>query len=129
LEKQDYIKYWIKTSEDDLNSMESVFLAGRYDWALFIGHLALEKILKAIWVKNNESNIPTKTHNLLKISEEAHLSFNEEDKLFLNRVTNFQLETRYPDYRSDFYKLCTKEFAEENIKSIKGLYKCIKEKI
>jgi hypothetical protein len=32
VEKQDFIKYWIKTSEDDLISMESVFLAGRYDW-------------------------------------------------------------------------------------------------
>jgi HEPN domain-containing protein len=129
VEKQDYIRYWIKTSEDDLISMESVFLTGRYDWALFIGHLALEKILKAAWVKNNEGNIPTKTHNLLKISEEAKLEFEEEQILFLNRVTNFNLETRYPDYKLDFFKSCTKEFAEENIKKIKGLYECIKDKI
>ncbi len=129
MEKQDYIKYWVKTSEEDLVSMESVFIAGRYDWALFIGHLALEKILKAAWIKNNESNIPIRTHNLLKISEEANLGFNEKDILILNRVTNFHLETRYPDYKLDFFKGCTKEFAEENIKSIKGLYECIKEKI
>ncbi len=53
VDKQDYIKYWLKTSEDDLFSMESTFNAGHYDWALFIGHLSLEKILKALWVKNN----------------------------------------------------------------------------
>lgn len=129
MEKLDYIKYWIKTSADDLISMESVFNAGRYDWYLYIGHLALEKILKAVWVKNNESNIPSKTHNLLKISEEAKLEFNEEQILFLNRVTNFNLETRYPDYKLDFFKSCTKEFAEENIKMIKDLYECIKDKI
>lgn len=129
MEKLDYIKYWIKTSADDLISMESVFIAGRYDWSLYIGHLALEKILKAVWVKNNESNIPTKTHNLLKISEEAKLEFNEEQILFLNRVTNFNLETRYPDYKLDFFKSCTKEFAAENIKMIKDLYECIKDKI
>lgn len=82
-----------------------------------------------MWVKNNEGNIPTKTHNLLKISEEAKLDFNEADTLFLNRATNFHLETRYPDYKLDFFKSCTKEFAEENIKKIKVLYKCIKEKI
>ena len=109
--------------------MESVFIAGRYDWSLFIGHLALEKILKAAWVKNNESNIPTRTHNLLKISEEAKLEFNEEDILFMNRVTNFNLETRYPDYKMEFFKGCTKEFTEENIKKIKGIYECIKAKI
>jgi HEPN domain-containing protein len=129
VEKLDYIRYWIRTSADDLISMESVFNAGRYDWSLYIGHLALEKILKAVWVKNNEGNIPTKTHNLLKISEEAKLEFNEEQILFLNRVTNFNLETRYPDYKLDFFKSCTKEFAEENIKMIKDLYECIKDKI
>ncbi len=129
MEKQDYIEYWIKTSEDDLSSMESNFQTGKYDWALFIGHLALEKILKAMWVKNNESNIPTKTHNLLKISEEAKLEFQEEDILFLNRVTNFHLETRYPDYKMDFYKGCTKEFTEENIKKIKELFQCIRKKM
>jgi len=129
MEKQDYIKYWVKTSEDDLTSMESVFIAGRYDWSLFIGHLVLEKILKAVWIKNNESNIPIRTHNLLRIAEEAKLKFNDEDILTLNRVTNFNLETRYPDYKMDFFKGCTKEFAEENIQKIKGLYECIKEKI
>lgn len=129
MEKKDYIKYWVNTAEEDLISMESVFVAGRYDWALFIGHLALEKILKATWVKNNESNVPIRTHNLLKISEEAKLELTEEQILFLNRVTNFNLETRYPDYKLDFFKSCTKEFAEENIKKIKGLYECIKDKI
>ncbi len=129
MEKQDYIKYWIKTSEDDLSFMEGVFVAGKYDWALFIGHIALEKILKAAWIKNNESNIPIRTHNLLKLAEEAKLEFKEEDILILNRVTNFNLETRYPDYKMEFFKGCTKEFAEENIKKIKGLYECIKEKI
>lgn len=129
MEKLDYIKYWIESSSEDLISMESVFIAGRYDWALFIGHLALEKILKAAWVKNNEGNIPTKTHNLLKISEETKLDFTEEQILILNRVTNFHLETRYPDYKLDFFKSCTKEFAEENIKKIKELYECIKDKI
>jgi hypothetical protein len=65
----------------------------------------------------------------LKISEEAKLELNEEKILLLNRVTNFHLETRYPDYKLDFFKSCTKEFAEENIKKIKGLYECIKEQI
>ena len=129
MEKQDYIKYWVEGSEHDLSSMESNFQTGKYDWALFIGHIALEKILKAAWVKNNDGNYPAKTHNLVKIAEEAGLEFNEEDKIFLNRVTNFHLESRYPDYKMDFYKQCTKEFTEENIKKIKEYFKCIKEKI
>jgi len=51
MEKQDYINYWVETSESDLASMESVFNAGTYNWSLFIGYLALEKLLKAAWIK------------------------------------------------------------------------------
>lgn len=29
--------------------MEGIFNAGKYDWALFVGHLVLEKILRAHW--------------------------------------------------------------------------------
>lgn len=80
MNKNDYIKYWLKTSEEDLDSMQSVFSADKFDWTLFIGHLSIEKILKALWIKNNESNIPIRTHNLLKIAAEAQLELNEEDK-------------------------------------------------
>lgn len=127
--KQDHINYWIKTSENDLSSMESNFESGKYDWALFIGHLALEKILKALWVKNNGDNFPPKIHNLLLIAEKTEFTPSEEQKVFLNRANNFSLETRYPDYKFEFYKSCTKEYAKENIKNIYEIHKCIKEKI
>jgi HEPN domain-containing protein len=50
MDKPDYINFWIKSSEHDLSSMGGNFQIGRYDWALFIRHLALKKILKALWV-------------------------------------------------------------------------------
>jgi HEPN domain-containing protein len=125
MDKQDYIKYWVKTSEDDLFSMESIFNSGNYDWSLFIGHLSLEKILKALWVKNNVSDIPPKTHNLKKIADEAKYMMSEEEAILLLEINDFNLETRYPDYKFDFHKKCSKEFAEGYIVKIKELHKCI----
>ena len=125
MDKQDYIKYWIKTSEDDLSSMESTFDSGTYDWSLFIGHLSLEKILKALWVKNNASDIPPKTHNLKKIADEAKYPVSEEEAILFLEINDFNLEARYPDYKFDFHKKCTKEFAEAYIIKIKELHKCI----
>lgn len=125
MEKRDYIKYWVTTAEADLDAMESVFMAGRYDWSLFIGHLALEKILKAVWVKNNESDIPPKIHNLKKIADEANYSLTAEEALLLLEINDFNLEVRYPDYKYDFYKKCTKEFAEGYIAKIKEMFECI----
>jgi hypothetical protein len=55
-------------------------------------------------VRNNSkiNNVSTRTNNLLMISEEAKLNFDEEDILILNRVTNFNLETSYPDDKNRF---------------------------
>lgn len=127
--KQDYIKYWAKSSEQDLISMERVFQVGRYDWALFIGHLALEKILKAVWIINNESNIPPKTHNLKKIADEAQYILSEVESLLLLEINDFNLEARYPDYKFDFHLKCTKDFAEGYMNKIKELHKCIANQI
>lgn len=129
MEKKDHILYWAESSKNDMASMRNNFLSGNFDWALFIGHLALEKMLKALWVKNNESNFPPRTHNLLKIAREAKCPLDDAEELFLNRVNNFQLETRYPDYKFDFYRQCTKEFTEDNMKQIETFWLCIQEKI
>jgi HEPN domain-containing protein len=125
VEKQDYIKYWIKTSEDDLFTMESNFTSGNFDWALFIGHLSLEKILKALWVKNNTSDIPPRTHNLRKIADEAQYPMSDDEAILLLEINDFNLEARYPDYKFDFHTKCTKKFAEGYIKKIKELHQCI----
>ncbi len=129
MNKQDHIKYWIESSKLDLASMKNIFSSGNYDWALFIGHLALEKVLKALWVKNNETNFPPKTHNLLKIAEDAKYILSDSDELFLNRVNGFQLATRYPDYKFEFFKKCTKEYALENLTKIEEFHLCILQKI
>ncbi|MHB8853959.1 MAG: hypothetical protein ACYC6P_11470 [Ignavibacteriaceae bacterium] len=54
MEKQDYIKYWVKSSEEDLISMESIFIAGRYDWALrVVQKNSHKKTLKRLKVFTN----------------------------------------------------------------------------
>lgn len=62
------IEYWLEVSKDDLNSADSIFLSGNYDWSLYIAHLALEKILKAYYVFV-ENEIPPKIHKLDRIAE------------------------------------------------------------
>ncbi len=45
--------HWIDTSNDDFNTMEKLFKAKSYNWALFVGHISVEKILKPNYVKSN----------------------------------------------------------------------------
>ena len=67
--KAEHIKYWLDSAEHDLETSDALFEAGKYDWALFLGHLVLEKTLKAIYVQNNENRIPPKLHNLVRLAE------------------------------------------------------------
>jgi HEPN domain-containing protein len=45
------VKHWIETSEEDFQTMISLYHSKSYGWALFIGHISIEKLLKAIYVK------------------------------------------------------------------------------
>ena len=67
---EETIQYWIDSAENDLKTAESLFDTGHYDWCLFVGHLVLEKILKAHWVKHNRNVIHPKIHNLLILAKE-----------------------------------------------------------
>lgn len=112
-----------------METAQSLFDSGKYVWSLFIAHLALEKLLKAFWVRNNESNFPPKTHDLNKIVTGTDLVFSDIEKEFFTDVTSFNLEVRYPDYKRKFNKICTKEFANKYLLKIRNLFECILEKM
>ena len=122
--KDKVIDYWLNSSNTDLKAMKSLFRSGHYIWALFLGHLVIEKLLKAVYVKNIDTNVPY-IHNLTKVAEEAKLELTEEQKDFLDEVTTFNIKARYPDYKGRFYKKATKKFTEHYIKEIKEFRKCL----
>ncbi|OGV22888.1 MAG: hypothetical protein A2475_10420 [Ignavibacteria bacterium RIFOXYC2_FULL_35_21] len=51
---EEHINYWIDAAESDLQVAERLFIMGDYNWCLYIGHLVLEKILKAHFVNDNK---------------------------------------------------------------------------
>jgi hypothetical protein len=40
------VRHWIDTSEDDYQTMLSLFDSKSYGWALFLGHISVEQLLK-----------------------------------------------------------------------------------
>ena len=70
VDTQKLIKYWIDSSDDDYDTMIDMYKSKRYSWAQFIGHLMIEKLLKALYV-NAKSDYPPYIHNLLRLAEKA----------------------------------------------------------
>ena len=108
--------------------MSSLFKNGHNVWALFLGHLVLEKLLKAIYVENVKMNVPF-THDLTKIAEKARLALTEEQKDLLDAVTTFNIKARYPDYKRKFYRTATKKFTANYIKEIKDFRRWLLKRI
>lgn len=115
--REEIVKYWLDSSDVDAAAMSTLFANGHYVWALFIGHLVVEKLLKAYYVKNLDADVP-QIHHLLRIAEKAGLELPDAEKDFLLEVTDFNIKARYPDYKSKFYKKATKDFAEKYLRRI-----------
>ena len=83
-------------------------------YCLFFGQMVIEKLLKALYAKNNkrEPHAP-KTHDLLYLAEKMNLEVTEKQAKALVEITKFNLNTRYDDYKREFYNQCTDEYTEE----------------
>jgi len=112
------IKYWLDSSEEDFETMITLFENKRYSWSLFIGHLMIEKLLKSLYVKLN-NDYPPYIHNLLRLAEKCNLDLNDKQQSFLVTVTAFNINARYDDYKMSFQKKCTPEFTTIWIKQLK----------
>lgn len=118
-------QYWHEEAEYAWDVAESLFGSGKYPEALFFGHLALEKLLKAIIVVGTKEHAP-RIHNLVKLSNVAELSIGKEDKELLRRFSDFHIAGRYDEEKRAFRKKCTKRFTEENILLMKKMYLWLK---
>lgn len=126
--KEELVIYWLDSADIDYQAMESLYEKGNFIWALFVGHLVIEKILKAHYI-NNTGGTPPQVHNLLKIAEDAHIDLAEEQKDYLLEITTFNIKARYPDYKFKFYKKADREFTARHIALIKELRQWLLKKI
>ncbi len=126
---EEHIQYWVKSADHDWAVAQNLFSAEKYDWCLFIGHLVLEKLLKALYVQDNNNLFPPKTHNLVKLAENTQIKISEEQIILLDEVNDFNLEIRYPEFKNELYKKFTKEFSENYFQKIKDMTVWLKSQI
>ena|ERR1035437_7421569 len=127
--KEEHINHWLKTADEDMKTMYLLYKEKKYVHALFFGHLHLEKYCKALWIKNNESNTPPKIHNLLTILERANVTVEEDKKIFLLKLNQYQLEGRYPSDWDKLWKITNGSLTTNYVETIKEISKCILKKL
>ena len=108
----DIIRFWMESSDQNYETMQHLMLSKDYAWALFLGHLVIEKILKAHYVKVHQKH-PLFIHDLLRLANKIGLDLTEQQKEWLDEITTFNLNTRYDNYKNEFRLRCTYEYTKE----------------
>jgi len=70
--------------------------------------------------------MPPKIHNLVRLAELSKIEIDDDQKFLLDKINDFNIQTRYPDYKLEFYKQCNAEYTNEYLDKIKGCYKWLK---
>lgn len=122
------VAYWLEGAEYDLDVANAMFQTGKYPYALFMGHLALEKLLKALVVTEKREHAPY-THSLPLLASKLVTKIPEAIERKLIQFMEFYFESRYPEDRRKFYEKCTKDFTEFNLNEIKKVFKWLKERL
>ncbi|MDD5171024.1 MAG: HEPN domain-containing protein [Syntrophales bacterium] len=122
---QKTIDYWREEAEEAMQVAEHLFEKKDYSYALFFGHLAVEKMLKAIYVMKKGEHAPH-IHNLLRLAEHSGLLLLQKQKDALIRITAFNLESRYPDEKRSFRNKCDELFTSSELARIAEVFQWLK---
>jgi HEPN domain-containing protein len=121
-------QYWLSSSDSDYEVLLNLFQLRNYNWALFLGHIVLEKLIKAYFVKKSGIHAPY-SHDLRLLAKKCGIELPNDLMLQLDVITSFNINARYDSFKEDFQKRCTPEFSNEWINNIKILRQWIKERL
>ena len=109
---EELVSYWKKSAEDALDTAQELYKPGKYHHCLFFLHLALEKILKAAYVKKHHET-PPPIHDLVRLTDHTSISADQKRVQELIEISSFNISARYDDYKQQFYRKATAEYAKK----------------
>jgi len=75
--KDSIVKHWKESSDQNFLTMQNLLKSKDYSWALFMGHLVIEKLLKAYYVKKFKAHAIF-THDLLRLARKTEMNLPED---------------------------------------------------
>ena len=126
----DKVLYWLDIADYDLETAEAMYKTGRRLYVAFMCHQVIEKTLKAYWCGTQPED-PPYTHNHKRLADGCGLyeKLDDSQKDFLNTITNYNIEARYPENKEALSQTRTLETCRDLIDETKQLQQWIKEQL
>ena len=115
------VAYWLDIAQYDLDTAEAMYQTGRWLYVAFMCHQSIEKTLKAYW-SGTQDDDPPYTHNHKRLAEGSGLyqRMSVERRRIIEQITNYNIESRYPEDRAELAKTLTPQacryFIDETLK-------------
>lgn len=111
-----------------MDTAEAMLKSGRYLYVLFTCQQAIEKVLKAIVIAKTKK-FPPRIHNLVKLADIAGIVLDKEQSLFLEKLSYYYLETRYPDDIVKIGKQIKKNLAKQYFDKTGDIIKWLRQEL
>ena len=124
--REEKVQYWLNVVEYDLETAEAMHKTKRWLYVGFMCHQVIEKTLKAYWCHVHDDD-PPYTHNHTRIAEGCGLfaKMSEEQVNFLDKIANYNIVARYPEYKAALAQTLDAAVTRELIEETKQLYQWI----
>ena len=103
---------WVDDADYDLGSAKAMLDSGRLFFVVFMCHLTIEKLLKALIVERDGVE-PPRIHNLVALSARAAVALPTVHAGIVNELNNMSVVTRYPDGRRALAGVLTHDRAQD----------------
>ena len=113
-------KIWLAKAKKDLSAAKNSLNSRDYEWACFQAQQAVEKALKAIYIKKYKKLL--KIHDLVLLARKINAP--QEIIIFCSKINPSYIDTRYPDLSKGYTEKDAKEIlnlTEEILKWIEKI--------
>ena len=127
---EEKVTHWMRISDNDIVAAEAMVKAGQNLYAGFMCQQAVEKALKAYFIKAIDENHPF-IHDLERLAKMTGLyeSLSGEQVLFLERLSPLYIEARYNDYKMSVSKSLTNDVTKNILEQTKEFTQWLKKKM
>ena len=95
-------------------------------YVAFMCHQVIEKTLKAYWCATQETDPPyTHSHQRLAAGGGLYDLMNDDQRDFLDTITNYNIEARYPEDKDALARTLTSDFCRQMIDETKQMQQWI----
>lgn len=124
------VQNWLSFAEYDLATAEAMLQMHRYLYVAFMCQQAIEKILKACYVKHHQST-PPYTHSLLRLVGELPWKTEMDTARLeaMERLNSHYIESRYTEDIEELKRVLTSDEAKRLLESAKELFEWIRGKL